>query len=104
VNWPLRVFRIVMLLGIVVNLGFIVPALVMPDFLLSSLGLPPNEAAFPWMGNAALLLIQASAFYVPVALAPERFAVFAWLAVLCRFLVSLFWFHLAQEPGGAQEN
>jgi hypothetical protein len=101
VNWPLRLFRAVMLLGVLVNLGFIVPALVMPDTILSLLDLPPNEAAFPWMGNAALLLAQASLFYLPVALATERFAVFAWLAVGSRFLVSLFWLHLSRQPGGA---
>ena len=100
-SWPLRLYRAVMLLGILVNLAFIGPALFMPDFLLSSLGLPPNEAAFPWMGNAALLLIQASLFYLPPAIAPERFAVLAWLAAGCRFLVSLFWLHLSREPGGA---
>ena len=100
-SWPLAVYRAVMGLGILVNLGFIVPALLAPDFLLSSLGLPPNEAAFPWIGNAALLLIQASLFYLPPAIAPERFAVLAWLAAGSRFLVSLFWLHLSRQPGGA---
>ena len=61
-----------MLLGIVVNLGFIIPALVEPDTLLTWLHLHPNQAAFPWMGNAAVLLLQISVFYLLVAIAPLK--------------------------------
>jgi mono/diheme cytochrome c family protein len=94
-------FGRVMALGILVNLGFILPALFAPDVLLGWLGLPPNEAANPWLGNIALLLIQASAFYVPAALAPLRYPVYAWLAVVCRLLVSLYWLKLSLGPEGA---
>jgi mono/diheme cytochrome c family protein len=100
-NAWLRWFRRVMFLGILVNLGFILPALLAPDVLLGSLGLPVDQAAFPWLGNVAWLLVQASAFYVPAALAPDRYAVFAWLAVFCRFLVSLYWLRLTLRPEGA---
>ena len=100
-NWRLKLFRIVLILGILVNLGFIVPALAVPDTLQTWLHLHPNQAAFPWMGNAAVLLIEVSAFYLVIAVNPARYPAMAWVASLTRLGVSFFWLRTSRAPGQA---
>ncbi len=100
-NIWLKIFRVVMVIGILVNLGFIVPALIAPDFLLTTLHLPPNITAFPWVVNAAALLLQVSVFYLPIARDPRRYPVYAWIAVIMRFLLSFTWLILSRHPDGA---
>lgn len=80
-------------IGIAINLLFAIPALIAPDFLISMLGLPPNPSD-PWLGNAGMLLLGISLFYMPSGFNAPRFPVHSWLCVLSRLIAVVFWIYL----------
>jgi len=82
--------------GIVINLVFAVPALVAPQFLTSSLGLP-LQAFDPWLANAGMLLIGISLFYAPSGFNATRFVIHSWLCVLSRLVAVIFWIYLIRQ-------
>lgn len=78
-----RWFSRVVWLGIAANIALAVPTLLMPARMLAFSRLPITEPLL-WTQFAALLLLLLSAFYVPAALDPRRYALVAWLAVAAR--------------------
>lgn len=79
-----RAFQVTIWIGILVNLGLALTALVAPDWLLRTLGF---DIAYPnlWPRFAAWLLILLSLFYIPGANDINRYRANAVLAVCARF-------------------
>ena len=90
-----RWFSRVVWLGIAANLALALPTLLVPARMLAVSRLPVTEPIL-WTQFAALLLILLSAFYVPAALDPRRYALVAWLSVLAR-LAGVVFFVLFQS-------
>ena len=84
-NW----FRRFLWLGIVANLIFAIPALLLPKTLNNWLGFDPTVDTV-WLQNTGMLLILLNLFYMPVATQPFRYSVFARLAVTARFFAAGF--------------
>lgn len=78
-----RWFSRVVWVGIAANLALALPTLLVPARMLALSRLPVTEPLL-WTQFAALLLILLSAFYVPAARDPRRYALVAWLAVFAR--------------------
>ncbi len=91
----IRWYQFFIWVGIAINLTFAIPALVAPDFLIANLGLPPNPAD-PWLGNAGMLLLGISLFYLPSGFNAPRFPVHSWLCVLSRLIAVVFWVYLVR--------
>jgi hypothetical protein len=85
-----HVFRLVVWLGILVNLSFAVPAVIAPSWLVRRMGLPmPGQTI--WLRDAGMLLLFLSAMYVPAARDPQRYAFNAAVAVVARLVFAVFW-------------
>lgn len=97
-NLALRWFRALILIGVVINMTFAIPALAMPGFLNSAIGLP-MQAIYPWLNNTGMLLIGVSLFYLPAGFFPTRWPVYSWLTVLSRLIAAVFWYWLADNSG-----
>jgi hypothetical protein len=82
--------------GIAINLGFAIPALVAPQFLTSMLGLP-LQAFDPWLANAGMLLFGVSLFYAPSGIKATRFVIHSWLCVVSRLIAVIFWIYLLKQ-------
>lgn len=80
-------------LGIIINLGFVIPAFIMPGMLQSFLGLP-FDASHEWMQNAAMLVASVSLFYIPALLNPKKRPIYAFLVCTSRFIAAIFWLYL----------
>jgi hypothetical protein len=79
-------------LGVVANvLGFVVPVLLAPGWLLSRLNLPYYPSSNVWLRDAALLLLFLSITYIPSAIDPLRYKVNAVVGAVGRLVFSLFW-------------
>ena len=89
-------FQRVVSIGILANLALAVPTLVAPERMIAFSNLPP-ASPLVWSQFAALLLILLSAFYVPAALDPTRYALVAWMAVGAR-LAGVVFFVAFQAP------
>ncbi|MGK7877491.1 MAG: hypothetical protein AB4426_30575 [Xenococcaceae cyanobacterium] len=76
-------FGRVVLLGVVVNITLSIPALLVPEWMLTTLHL---ELAVPdiWVRFSANLLILLSLFYIPTAINLYHYRANAWLAVISR--------------------
>ncbi len=90
-NGALKGFGVVMWLGILVNLGFALPALFAPRWLGAYLHVTIISFTYVWLANAGLLLVQACLFYIPAARNPVRYVTYAWLSVFVRLMAALFW-------------
>ena len=100
-NKSLRWFRVLIWVGVFINMTFAIPALVAPGLLNGLLGLPA-QAIYPWMSNVGMLLIGVSLFYIPAGLSPERWFTYSWLTVISRLIAVIFWIYLAQTSGYPQ--
>lgn len=92
----IRWFRRVVWLSIIVNLCFALPGLIYPDLILTTLGLSPLESTV-WLRNAAMLVLAVSLFYIPAAMSPSKYPVFAWLTVASRLIAAVFWLQVASS-------
>jgi hypothetical protein len=99
-NCAIKWFRRFMWIGILLNLGFCIPAFVAPRWLLGNFGMAYyNEQ---WLQNCAMLIMSLGVFYAAVAVDPLKNRTFAWLAVLSRLIALLFWLWIGrQSPGGS---
>lgn len=95
-----RWFGRIVWLGILFNLCFAIPAIFAPDMVLASLDLPPDTSML-WLQNVGMLLLTLCLFYLPSALAPQRFPVHTKLVVLARWIAAGFWFILLRQAGPA---
>lgn len=78
--WKFR-HSVVVWIGIVLNLAYCAPLLVLPDETLAFFGIPPEATTF-WPRLVGGLLILISTFYVPMTIDIDRYRVFAWLSIL----------------------
>jgi len=90
-NGALSAFRLLVWLGILVNLAFALPALFAPHWVADLLGTTTLDFTYLWLGNAGLLLIQLSLFMLPAAEDPEHYHVYAWWTVFGRLAGAVFW-------------
>ncbi|CAM3581506.1 hypothetical protein [Halomonas lysinitropha] len=77
-------FRLMVLLGVVANLALAIPAVFVPNAVITLVGGAP-VAETVWPAFAGWLLILLSLFYLPAALDPGRYRIIAVLTVLARF-------------------
>jgi hypothetical protein len=96
VNGYLRWFRWLTWVGVVANLGFIIPSIFVPDLLEATLGPGSTAVSYVWLALAGVVLATATMFYLPAAANPLRYRLFAWLSVVGRALAAIFW--LLQNP------
>ncbi|MBP8929843.1 MAG: hypothetical protein KBG46_01025 [Paracoccus sp.] len=77
-RWKLR-HALIVWLGIVLNMGFVIPLLFAPVWLLDLFGLRVEPLI--WTQFAGLLLAIISVFYIPATIDIDRYRIFAWLSV-----------------------
>jgi len=80
----LRLFRISVEFGFIINMGFVLPALVVPRFF-ESLGSFGNTNTVHWLQNTALLLAIVTVMYIPAIRDPFRYLFISILVVAGRF-------------------
>lgn len=91
-NKYLRWYAPAVWLGVLANVvGFALPVLLAPDWLLARLGLPYSAYQNVWLRDAALLLLLLSITYLPAAVDPVRYKVNALVGAAGRLVFSLFW-------------
>ena len=78
-------------LGMVVNLGFVLPALLMPGFFSEYLVTGIIQSTHVWLRYAGFTLLMASLLYIPAAFNPLRYHAFAWLSAVARLIAAGFW-------------
>ncbi len=89
-NTYLKWFRLVVWLGILVNLSFAVPAVFAPSWLLTRMNLPLADQTI-WLRDAGMLLFFLSTMYIPAARDPGRYTFNAVFAVIARLVFAVFW-------------
>jgi hypothetical protein len=97
-NGRLSLFRRVISIGLVVNVGFIGSAVFAPWVLRPFLGAQFVDLAPVWLGAAGTVLFAVSLLYLPIAADPEAAPGVAWLAVVSRFISVAFWASVAIQP------
>lgn len=95
-NAWLQWFRRLTFVGVVANLGFILPAIFSPDLFDALLGPGSSALSYAWLANAGLVLAIATMFYIPAGKDPIQYRTYAWLSVLGRGMAASFW--LWQNP------
>jgi hypothetical protein len=86
-NVRLNGFRIVVVLGVLVNAAFWGPALVAPQMINDTFGLDPDYYTV-WLRDAGMLLLLVSITNVAAAIDPIRYRLFAWLVVVGRLIAA----------------
>jgi hypothetical protein len=94
---PLTWFRIVVAVGIPLNLYFVVPALFVPSYVVDQSDLRPGFETV-WLRNAGLLVAIVTAYHVVAALAPQRYPAVAWLTVAGRLAAGCYWLFVVFSP------
>ena len=82
-NWAMY-WRIVVLIGVAMNLVVGIPALFIPGTILGWIGLPLEDTEF-WVRLACWLLILLSLTYIPTAIDPYRSPAHSWITVGARW-------------------
>ena len=91
-----RWFGRVMWVGILANFALAIPTLLFPERMLEFTNLP-LATPIMWVRFAALLLVLLSVFYMPAAVAPDRYRATAWMAVGSRLAGVLFFLTQPRE-------
>lgn len=91
-----RWFRILGIIGIILNVIISIAAIVAPEWLLSLLNLEP-ATPLVWARFSGNLLILLSLFYIPGAIDPYHYRATAVLSVLARFTGLLFFLTQPRE-------
>lgn len=104
-NYYQKWFSPVVLLGVLANLSFALPAIFFPSWLLRTLDLPAFYKDYQdlWLRDAGLLLFFLSLTHIPAAFDPWRYKVNAVVLVFGRLLFGVFWlwfFFFAGAPRG----
>ncbi len=90
-------FRWALILGLLKDWFFALPGIFIPNAVLAFLG--SGVATFPiWPAFGFLLFTLVTLFYIPAAVNPFRYQPNAWLAILARFAIALFF--LVTGAGG----
>ena len=99
-NHYLKWFCPIVWLGILANLGFALPAIFFPEWLLRWVNLPTTYELL-WLRDAGLLLFFLSILYFPASVDPLRYKFNAVAMVIARLAFGLFWlwpFFFANAP------
>lgn len=92
-------FRRLVWVGIVTNLvGFCIPGLFAPQFLARTVGAGQTAFSGIWLGSVAVILLTATVMYLPCAIGPQRYPVYAWIMSLNRLAMGIFWFNVWRTP------
>jgi hypothetical protein len=79
-------------LGVFANIvGFVIPVLLSPAWLLTRLHLPYTPYQDIWLRDAALLLLFLSILYLPAASDPLRYKANAIIGAVGRLIFCVFW-------------
>ena len=101
-NRYLKWFCPVVWIGILVNLGFALPAIFFPEGLLRLMNLPiPETKYLIWLRDAGMLLFFLSIMYFPAGSNPLRYKFNAVVMVIARLAFGVFWlwpFFFANAP------
>ena len=89
-NSYLKWFCPIVWIKILVNLGFAIPAVLCPLWLLSLIRLPPASPTI-WLRDAGLLLFFLSLMYFPTAIDPVRYKDNATIMVFGHLTFGVFW-------------
>ena len=92
-NIPLNGFRVVVAIGVLANASFWGPALVAPQLINDAFGFDPNYYTV-WLRDVGMLLLLVSITNAAAAIDPHRYQLFAWLAVLGRFIAAAFFLEI----------
>ena len=92
-NKYLKWFRLIVWIGILVNLSVAIPAILAPQLLNITFGLGP-EVSDVWLRNVGMLLLSISMFYAGAAADPLRFPAYSWLVALSRLIAAVFWLYM----------
>jgi mono/diheme cytochrome c family protein len=92
-NKFLKWFRLIVWIGILVNLSVAIPAILAPQLLNISFGLGP-EVSDVWLRNVGMLLLSISMFYAGAAADPLRFPAYSWLVAISRLIAAVFWLYM----------
>ncbi len=88
--------------GIVLNLLFALPLLIVPESVLGLLSIPVEGPI--WIRFSGLLLLILSVFYVPVIVDLDRYRIYAWLAIVPSRFSGATFFGLAVFACGAPKG
>ena len=92
-NVPLKGFRIVVGIGLLVNAAFWGPALFAPQMINATFGLDPNYYTV-WLRNVGMVLLLVSITNAAAAIDPVRYRLFAWLVVVGRLIAATFFLEI----------
>ena len=92
-NVPLKGFRIVVVIGLLVNAAFWGPALFAPQMINATFGLDPNYYTV-WLRNVGMVLLLVSITNAAAAIDPVRYRLFAWLVVVGRLIAATFFLEI----------
>ena len=92
-NFQLSGFRIVVVLGVLVNATFWGPALVAPRMINDTFGFDPDYHTV-WLRNVGMLLLLVAITNVAAAIDPIRYRLFAWLVVVGRLIAASFFLEI----------
>jgi hypothetical protein len=92
VNGYLKGYRLIVWIGILVNLTFAMSAFFFPQFLVDMVGEGRADLfEDPWLFNVGLLLLLNAAFYLPAARDPLRDTLYSWLTAWSRVAAAAAW-------------
>ena len=98
-RWKSR-HSLIVWLGIVLNMGFVLPLIFAPAWFLSLFGLTAEPLLWPRFSGVLLGIL--SIFYIPATFDIDRYRIFAWLSVLPSRSFGVLFFSvmvfLAQQP------
>ena len=92
-NASLNGFRIMVVVGVLVNAAFWGPALIAPQMINDTLGFDPGYHTV-WLRNVGMLLLIVSIANAAAALDPYRYRLFAWLVVVGRLIAASFFLEI----------
>lgn len=92
-NTPLNGFRVLVVVGVLVNASFWVPALVAPQVINDAFGFDPDYSTV-WLRNVGMLLLLVAITNVAAAIDPYRYQLFAWLVVAGRLIAASFFLEI----------
>lgn len=92
-NLPIIGFRVMVVVGVVVNTAFWGPALVAPQIINDVFGFVPDYYTV-WLRNVGMVLLLVSITNAAAAIDPCRYQLFAWLVVVGRLIAASFFLEI----------
>lgn len=89
-----RAFQVLVALGIAVDVALAIPTVLAPEWLTSTLYLPPvlSFKADLWQRGLGVLRLLLSSTYIPALVSPLRDRYISGAAVTSRLVLGLFWY------------